>query len=181
MSALRGFATLVLAALLAGCASVPLSTALHFSSWGVRDFAQVDPAKLRIRLSVDEGFEVDVPGTRLAISLTDADGLTREAKLPLHQLLSEHGTRPGGWFARDVPVNTLVLALAPEGARRLADLQKSMLTGHPRAFDIDISARLARMPPEARRMTFWADLKLGADQPWIALIDGADFEFEYEQ
>src|SRR5690606_20012764 len=109
----------------------------RFSSWKAQDLARVDPAQVRVRLSVNDGFEIDVEKAKLEISLTDATGTRHQARLPLDLLLSKHETRPGGWLSPDVPVNTLVLALTPAGARQLTELQQVILAGEPRKFALN--------------------------------------------
>ena len=173
----------VLAAVLllaAGCASIPVSTAMRFASWTERDLAQVDPAQVRVRVSVNDDYAIDVAKTRLTIALTDATGIEHQSKLPLKSLRSVRGSRPGGWFSGDVPVQTTTLSLTPDGARQLRALQQVILAGKPRAFSLDVSTGFAKTPVDPQEVTFWADLKLADQDPYIALIDGADIVFEHE-
>ncbi|WP_140909519.1 hypothetical protein [Cognatiluteimonas lumbrici] len=171
---------ILLALLLAGCASIPLSTALRFANWDARDLARVDPAQVRVRVSVDEGIGIDVDGTRLGMSLIDDAGVVHAAELPLTLLASRSGTRPGGWFRSDIPVDTVVLALTPDGADKLVGMRQLVLSGQPREFSLKVWAKLAEVPPETRAVRFWADVRLGEDEPYVTVIDGAELEMVRE-
>ncbi|WP_369978074.1 hypothetical protein [Xanthomonas bundabergensis] len=162
---------------LAGCASIPLSTALSLASLSPRMLAQTDPAQVRVRLSVPEGYEVDVPAARLTLRLEGASG-NKSASMGLSLLGTSRETRSGGLFRSDVPVSTYVLALNPEGVRQLKELQRFVLAGDPSTFLFGVKAPFAKMPPQAREMTFWADLKLSLAEPYKPLIDGARLRFE---
>lgn len=168
---------LVASLALAGCASIPLSTALSLSSLSPRMLAQIDPAQVRVRLSVPEGYEVDVPAARLTLQLEGATG-TKSAAMGLSLLGTSRETRSGGLFRSDVPVSTYVLALNPDGVRELKELQRFVLAGDPSKFLFGVQAPFAKMPPHAREVTFWADLKLSLAEPYKPLIDGARLRFE---
>ncbi|MEN1973470.1 hypothetical protein WCE34_14265, partial [Luteimonas sp. MJ204] len=61
---MRVVASVVLAMMLllsGGCASIPFSTALSLSSMSPRALAQIDPAQVRVKISVPIDFEIDVP------------------------------------------------------------------------------------------------------------------------
>lgn len=162
---------------LAGCASIPLSTALSLSSLSPRTLAQTDPAQVRVRLSVPAGYEVDIPAARLTLRLEGASGI-KSASMGLSLLGTSRETRSGGLFRSDVPVSTYVLALNPDGVRQLKELQRFVLAGDPSTFLFGVKAPFAKMPPQAREMTFWADLKLSLAEPYKPLIDGARLRFE---
>lgn len=168
----------VMLSVLNACASIPLPTAMRLASWSEQDLVRVDPAQVRVRLSTPAGFLIDVPKAKLRFALTDSAGRTHEASLPLRLLLQTEGMRSGGWFASDVPVNTSVLALTAKGAVKLRELQQSMLVGEPRKFSINVSTAFSKMPPNAQKVTFWADLRIAEGEPYVALIDGAEIIFD---
>lgn len=176
---MRVFAGMLLATSVAltGCASIPLSTALSLSSLSPRTLAQTDPAQVRVRLSVPEGYEVDIPAARLTLRLEGASGI-KSASMGLSLLGTSRETRSGGLFRSDVPVSTYVLALNPDGVRELKELQRFVLAGDPSKFLFGVQAPFARMPPRAREVTFWADMKLSLAEPYKPLIDGARLRFE---
>lgn len=167
-------------ALLAGCASIPLSTALRLSSLDAEQVAGIDPSGVLVQVSLPQGFELDVAGTRLGLSLEDQGGATRTARMELVPRQQVSGSRPGGFFAGDIPVRTYVLALSDEGAAQLAEVQHFLRTNEPASLQFTVEAPLSRTPPDAEAMTFWADLRLAPGEPWLRLIDAATIRFERE-
>ena len=163
---------------LAGCASIPLSTAMRLSSLKPRTLAQLDPADVRVRVSLPNGFELNVPKSRLTVSLAATNGPSRKSQLGLSLLQTVRDTRSPGWFSADVPVSTYVLALSPEGVREMRAMQQFALAGNPNKFELGINVPLAKSPENPRDLTFWADVKLRRDESWMRLIDGATLKFD---
>ena len=178
------FRNLLIAAFIAtvvsGCASIPLSTALQLSTLKPHSLAQIDPAQVRVKLSVSSGYEVDMQKTRLKLSLSDSAGTSRTAEMPLSLLLKSSGKRPGDLFSSDVSVNTYDLALSPEGTRSLQVLQQSLLATKNGRFEFSVTTPFSKTPPNADYVTFWADLKLSNKEAYLPLINGAKIKFEHE-
>ncbi len=176
MRALAGsFFALVFA--LSGCASIPISTALSLSSLTPRSLAQVAPEQVRVRLSVPVGYELNVPKTQLSLRLTGPTE-TRTVAMNLTLLGVETESRSAGLLSASVPVTTYSLALSDIGARDLRELQKFVLSGDTRDFKFTVRAPLARVPPGAREVTFWADLKLSLSERFMPLINGAKISLD---
>lgn len=163
--------------LLAGCTSIPLSAALRFSSMSPRVLAQTDPAQVRVRVSVSEGYDVNVHAARLGLRLESASG-ARSASMGLTLLGVSRERRDGGLFRADMPVTTYLLALSPDGARELKDMQRFVLESDPKKFEFGVEAPFSKVPPKPREVIFWADLKLSLAEPFKPLIDGARIRFE---
>lgn len=167
-------------ALLAGCASIPLSTALRLSSLDAEDVAGINPSGVVVQVSLPKGFELDVAGTRLGLTLEDEAGATRTAQMGLVLRQQVSGSRPGGFFAGDIPVQTYVMALSDEGANQLANVQRSLRINEPSSLQFTVEAPLSRTPADAESMTFWTDLRLAPGEPWLHLVDAATIRFERE-
>lgn len=176
---MRVLAGIVLAVMVAlsGCASIPLSTALSLSSLSPGSLAQVDPAQVRVKLSVPVGFELNIAATRLNLSLSASSG-SRSTSMGLSLLSVTRESRPGGLFTADVPVSTYSLALSADGVRKLREMQSFMLHAEPKKFEFGVEAPFAEVPPSAREVTFWADLKLSLRDPFMPLINGARISFD---
>lgn len=172
-------ALLLTASLLAGgCASIPLSTAFRLSKLDTRALAQIDPNEVRVRLSVPVGYELDLARSRLTFALTETSGKSHSAEMTLKRLQTTRERRPGGWFSADVPVSTHLLALSPEGVRQLREVQQIALSDQVRDFRFSVQSKFSRIPADAQEITFWADLKLSPNDPFMPLIDGARIKFE---
>ena len=114
---MRALAGIILAtsALLGGCASIPLSTAVRLSSLNPQTLAQIDPTQVRVRLSVPAGYELDIPASKLKLSLASRSYGSRSGSMALTLLQTTRDIRPGGLFGSDTTVSTYLLSLSPEG------------------------------------------------------------------
>jgi hypothetical protein len=174
----RILAPLTLLLLLAGCASMPLSSMVQLAALGRQGLERVEPAQLRVRLSVSQGFEIDVNRARLRLTLTAANGASRDIDLSLELIERSRFGRSAGLLRRAVPQPTYLLRLTPQSAAELAALRQSLATREPgtqRSFSV--SAPFSSRPAQATSVTFWADLKLSTDGAWIALLDAAELKF----
>ena len=169
---------LILTAIFAiyGCASIPLSTALRLSSLSPNALAQIDPAQVRVKVSVPLGYEINVHTTRLTLALTGPSG-SRSAVMSLAVLGVANGERSRGLFRSSVHVSTYMLVLDPEGVQKLRELEHFALSGNAKSFEFSLQAFIAKMPFGAQEVTLWAALRLHADTPFISLIDGATLKF----
>lgn len=178
---MRVVARTLLATMLAlstACASIPLSTALGLSSMSPRALAQLDPAQVLVRISVPEGFEIDVPGSHLRLSLTAPSG-THSVDMDLALLGLSEGSRSTGLFGSDISVSTYLLALGPDGVHQLQQLQRKVLVGDAKSFEFSVTAQFSKVPRNPTRVTLWTDLKLSSSGPFMRLMDGATIEFEH--
>jgi hypothetical protein len=166
-----------MAMLLNGCASIPLSTAVRFSSMSAKSLAQIDPVQVRVKLSVPVGYEINVAESELKFSLVSSSGESHAGAMGLSLLQSMRDIRSGGFFSQDITVTTYFLALSPEGTRQLRELQQFVLSGQPRKFEFSVKAPFAKLPPGAQEVTFWADLKLSQHDSFVPLIDGAKIRY----
>lgn len=140
--------------------------------------AQIDPAQVRVKLSVPAGFALDVAASRLTLKLAGPAG-TRTGAMALALLNVTHGVRSGGWFGHDVPVTTYRLALNRAGVEQFRELQQFLLTSHPETFEFSVKAPFAETPRDVTSVEFWADLKLRRDEPFLPLVDGARIKFPH--
>jgi hypothetical protein len=161
---------------LSGCASIPLTTALRLSSLFPQHLAHVDPAQVRVKVSVPLGYEINIRAARLTLVLTGPSG-HHSAAMGLAVLGTSQGLRSRGWFRPSVHVSTVMLGLDPQGVQKLRKLQQYVLAGDAKGFEFSLVAPLAKVPPGAKQVTIWAALRLRTDEPFMPLIDGATFKF----
>jgi hypothetical protein len=98
--------------------------------------------------------------------------------MTLKLLQTTQEVRSGGLFGPDTAVSTYLLSLSADGAEHLKELQRFVLSSQPEQFAFSVQAPFAKVPPNAREVTLWADLKLSLGDSFLALIDGAQIEFE---
>lgn len=177
------FAHLVLFALALGstaCASIPLSTAWRLSNVTPDTFAQVDPLAVRVKVSVPDGFELDLASAELKVSVAGESGPPVTQQLGLRHLQTLSEARSTGFLSTGVPVTTYLFALDDEGAGHLADVQHRLQAGTAGSLALEVESRFAKTPPDPREVTFWIDLKLAPDAAFFPLVDGATMAFEYK-
>lgn len=162
---------------ISGCASIPLSTMMSMSRMSPRSLAQVDPAQLRVRLSVPQGFDVDVAATRLNFSIKNPS-VDQSSEMGVNALSVTKGTRSGGFLSPDLPIKTYLFALTPEGKAELRSLQQTLQQVEHGTFNAGFKTHFAKRPPGTKKVTFWVDLKLSASEPFMPLLDGAEVEFK---
>lgn len=173
-------AAVLLALLVAGCASIPLSTALRLSRLDQQTLVQLDPAQIRVRVAVPSGFEIDVEETKLSLDLGSKSGAHDKSRYNLSKLAETTGTRSGGLFRSDIAVNVYDLALTPEANKRFREAQRFALANEFSEVNFAVTSRMALMPEDAKAIQFWVDLRLRQADSYMTLIDGAKIEFEYE-
>ena len=114
---------------MAGCASIPLSTAVRLSSMSPATLAQVDPSQVRVRIALPQGVELDVASARLNLEVS-TDGRSQREALPLVLINKKNDTHSPGPFRSDMPVVVYQLRLDEAGqqsSRRMR--QELMRTG----------------------------------------------------
>ena len=173
--------TTLLALILSGCASIPLSTIAHFSTFNVQSIAGIAPDQVRVRIAVPVGYEVDPAQSQLTISLTTKTGETVERAMELRGLGVTKSQRSAGVFSRDVSVNTYDLALAPHGVQNMLQLQQFALAEKLGAYRFQVNTKFASVPANARSIQIWADIKLALSDPYVKVIDGGEIEFEQKR
>jgi hypothetical protein len=163
---------------LQACSTVPVSTMLRFAGFGAEDFARLDPAQLRVRISVPEGFEVDASKARLTLKMDRLDGSSRDIAMGLELLERSRMLRSTGFFSADRAMPTQTLRLTPESVEQLRSIRQDLIKrerGGGATFGIQFG--FSKRPPDARSAQFWVDLKLKADQDWFALFENATLQF----
>lgn len=158
--------------MLTSCASVPLHTAWRLSSLSREDLVHIDPAQVRVKVSVPRGFAIDIPATRLKLVVT-ASGQERIANMRLNALERHRGVRSRGWLHHDVPVCTVMLELTADSRRQLRAMQRFIDESGPLHYQFSLIWPLAEVPPDAGKVTIWADLQLRADRRYLPLVDAA--------
>ena len=163
---------LVLSLCLGSCASVPLTTIARMSTFNERDFAALDADVVRVRITLPEGFALDVGKSTLGIELASAAG-AHQSTFELDQELVQPGATPGGIFSRSQRGTVYVLRLSAPSQAKFRELQRFMGKGRADQVSIRVAARLASFPKDAASARIWIDLLLAKTQGYFTLIDGA--------
>lgn len=178
---MRLFWSLCVVMLLAGCASIPLSTAMRLSRLDEKTLLQLDPAQVRVRVAIPTGFELDVEQVKLSLAVSNAGQDRREGQFGLRLLSMQPALRNGGLFEGKVPVRAYELMLTSEGIAQLQALQETMRRQAYNQFALSVTTPLAKVPPGARSIRFWTDMRLTAADSYMTLLDGAEIKFTDSQ
>lgn len=170
--------------LIASCASIPLSTMAKMATFGEQDFANLDPADLRVRLTTLDPFKLRPDSLYFEVDMKDAEtkqpieGLP-QGKFKLRVLSQERHTVDGGLFSDDASGNRYVLTLTQDQyevfrAYQAFAVKKEKSTKSSGSFGVKFEFEKVE-PVEARpsETQLWIDLKLKHDEPFMTLVDGA--------
>jgi hypothetical protein len=179
-SFLRGCSVLALAAVLAGCSKIPLS-----SLWALRglQFAEVDGAALRALLVLPEGVELTPGALTVRVKVERGNGRPDKRELDLHLTPLAGAAAAHGLGAPRAGSRWLALGLSAAEQLRLADLRREMLAwreadGPDAKRQLGLSAELsacsrAKVPPPAGDVAVDAWLRWKPGQDDLRLLDGA--------
>jgi hypothetical protein len=155
---------------LAACTSIPVSTLARFARFDERDFAALDPAQIRLRVSLPVGYELDAGASSLHVELV-ASGKPYRAEFAVEQESSARRIVPGGWLGAPQATTAYGLRLTPGSLREFRALQKTVGPVETRDLKIDVRANLASAPQGATSVQVWIDILLAKDEGYITLID----------
>ncbi|HET7548428.1 MAG TPA: hypothetical protein VFJ86_11690 [Usitatibacter sp.] len=161
----------ILAFALAACGAIPLATIARFSGFDEQDFAALDPAALRVRVSVPEGFAVDVSQVRLAARV-GFEGYARTERFDLASVGETRAVKGEGTFSRGTRVVTETLRLADRSQGGFRELQRAARASKAREIHLDVSVALRAAPKGARSVKVWIEMRLSPGEGYVTLIDG---------
>jgi hypothetical protein len=171
-SRLAGLAPVALAAALAACGTIPLSTATRFSAFDEKDFAALDPGELRVRLSVPRGYSWDAAGIRLGVQV-GAGRRERSEDFRLEEVASQAGKRGSGWLSAGTAVSVTTLRLARESTAKFRELQRFVADGSTDRIRLDVMLSMSAAPPGATSAPVWVEAMLSPKDGYFTLVDGA--------
>jgi hypothetical protein len=162
---------------LGSCVSVPLSTMVRMSTFDERDFAALDPEVLRVRITLPQGFGLDVKRSWLGVELTSAAG-THQATFELDPERIQTAEIAGGFFADTRSGTAYVLRLSAPSKAKFRDLQSFVAKGRSDQITIRVVPRLSSSPKDADGVTVWIDLRLSQADGYFTLVDAATIELD---
>jgi hypothetical protein len=170
----------VVAVGLSACGAIPLSTIARLSAFGESDFVALAPEVLRVRVSVPDGYVLDVGKVELAVEITV--GATPETqRFHLQDVAEDHGLRDAGPIFGGIPVATTTLRLADASQKAFRDVQRSATLRKASNIHLDVNVALRSAPAHADSMRVWIDLLLSREQGYFTLIDGGAIRLNKKQ
>ena len=162
----------------AGCASIPLSTAVRLSAMSPATLAQVDPSQVRVRIALPQDVDLDVASARLNLEVS-TDGRSQREALPLVLINKANDTRSPGLFRSEMSVMVYQLRLDEAGQQSLRRIRQELMRSGQKTIAMSVEAPFSGLPSGTREVTFWVDTKLSLGDAWMPLIDGATVKIDW--
>ena len=162
---------------LAGCVSVPLSTIVRMSTFDERDFAQLDPGVLRVKITLPQGFVLDAARSWLGVDIDSPAGV-HHGEFKLDQESTERTEISAGMFAGTAPATAYTLKLSAPSRKEFRALQGFVSRGSPGQITIRVVPILSSFPDDVASVKVWIDLLLSQSQGYFTLVNGADVPME---
>ncbi len=156
---------------MAGCASLPVSTAVRLSAMSPATLAQVDPSQVRVRIALPQGVELDVASARLNLEVS-TDGRSQREALPQVLINTTKETRSPVLLRSDMPVFVYQLRLDETGQQSLRRLRQELMRAGKKMIAMSVDAPFSGLPNGTREVTSWVYAKLSLADAWMPLIDG---------
>lgn len=162
---------------ISSCVSVPLSTIVRMSTFDERDFAKLDAAVVRVKITLPEGFGLNVEKSRLGIDLKSAAGVHNSA-FELDQEHVQATEISGGVFSPAEQGTAYILRLSAPSKTKFRDLQGFVSRGRADEIIIQVAPRLSSSPKNAVSVKVWIELLLSEAQGFFTLVDGASIPLD---
>ena len=177
VSRMAALLLLGLAAALAGCSRIPLS-----SLWALRslEMSQLEGPALRALLYLPGGLEVSGGGARVTVKVERGQGLPDRLETELDLVPLQGAAAAHHLSAPRAAGHWVALGLSPEGLRRLAALRQTLAQWHSadgagakRQLSLSADPRLCRRGTVGNdpRLDLWLRWREGQDD--LHLLDGA--------
>lgn len=175
-SALR--VVLLLVAMIAGgCASVPWSTLLQLRQLDEQRWSRIDPAEIRVRVTLPPEFVVDAEGSHLQVRLDTRAG-SSQSRLQLQEIGQHRRQSPAG-LLRDSRVEQLTEYRLTDAAQLdFARLQTLAARGAYESSDIEVKVRFAETPDDTREAELTVEVQLFAAEGYFTLIDAYTLQLD---
>jgi hypothetical protein len=170
MIAIRHVQFTAAALILAACASMPLSTLMRGASFNESTVGFVDARALGVKVSLPEGFVLDVSNTKLTALVDSASG-QRKVTMTLEPVATTKGKRTSV-VSKDVEVTTFEMDLPEESVKSLRELQHLVAGGKAKKVSLDVSVSVSEVPPGATNVKLWVELMMSPMEGYFTLIDG---------
>lgn len=169
------FASLILA----GCSSIPISTMLKMSSFDEQDFASLDPAQIRLRMTLPKGNSIDLDRTRFNIDVTVA-GQNLPGQYQLTEINHHNKVLKGGWFSDDRPQVVYLFGLTQPAQQAFKKTQQFVNNRKVTDLSLDVTVRFNDSPAiyPGSTIRFSIEALLNPAQGYITLFDDAKVTFD---
>ncbi len=168
---------LLVAMIAGGCASVPWSTLLQLRQLDEQRWSRIDPAEIRVRVTLPPEFVVDAEGSHLQVRLDTRAG-SSQSRLQL-QAIGQHRRQSPAGLLRDSRVEQLTEYRLTDAAQLdFARLQTLAARGAYESSDIEVKVRFAETPDDTREAELTVEVQLFAAEGYFTLIDAYTLQLD---
>lgn len=161
----------------AGCVSVPLSTIVRMSTFDERDFVQLDPEVVRVKVTLPQGFHLDATRSWLGVDIDSPAGV-HHGEFKLDRESTQRTEISAGLFAGTAAATAYTLRLSGPSRNEFRSLQGFVGRGPPGQITIRVVPILSAFPDDVASVKVWIDLLLSQSQGYFTLVEGADVPME---
>ncbi|MFA5938872.1 MAG: hypothetical protein WC809_05915 [Sinimarinibacterium sp.] len=164
---------LLLCLAIAGCVSVPLSTMVRMSTFGVGDFVQLNPDAVRVRITLPLGYALNAARSSLGVRIESPAGV-HDGTFKLDQDSVAQVQVSAGMFSATTAGTAYTLKLSAPSKKAFLELQTFVGKGNPGQITISVVPILFSFPDDVASVKVWIDLLLSEAQGFFTLLDAAE-------
>ena len=158
--------------ILSGCASIPLSTMLKFSSFEKSDFVALEPADIKAKIILDQPVEIDIEKVQLGLEVGTEQG-SRSYKFPLSLLERRAIPAKEGWFDSDEAKTEYTFNLSSESVKNFKEVQQLLTNKSGGKFGFSVSSGFENLPNDVQSVNLSILLKLQNHDDFVPIFDDA--------
>ncbi|CAB9494192.1 hypothetical protein [Alteromonas macleodii] len=163
--------------ILGGCASIPLSTMLEFSSFQKSDFVALEPADIKAKVIIDQPVEIDIEKVDLGLEL-ETDLGNRIYKFPLSLIERRSIPAKEGWLSVDEAKIEYTFNLNAESVKSFQEVQQLLTNSSGGKFAFSVNSGFEKLPPDLESVNLSILLKLKNTEDFVPIFEDATIEFE---
>lgn len=161
--------------MLGGCASIPLSTMLEFSSFQKSDFVALEPADIKAKIIIDQPVEIDIEKVDLGLELETDQG-NRIYKFPLSLIERRSIPAKKGWLSVDEAKTEYTFNLNAESVKNFQDVQQLLTNSGGGKFTFPVNSGFEKLPLDLESVNLSILLKLKDTEDFVPIFEDASIE-----
>ncbi len=164
---------------LSGCASIPLSTMLKFSSFQKGDFVALEPTDIKAKIIIDQPVEIDIDKVDLGLELETDQG-SRIYQFPLALIERRSIPAKEGWLAADEAKTEYTFNLSAESVKNFQEVQQLLTKSSGGKFAFSVNSGFESLPTDLRSVNLSILLKLENNEDFVPIFEDATIEIKHD-
>lgn len=160
-----------------GCASIPLTTMMKFSTFQKSDFVSLEPEDIKARLIIDQPVEIDIEKVNLGLEV-ESQQVNRVYKFPLSLLETRAIPAKEGWLASDEAKTEYTFELNQESVLNFRDVQQLLKNDKEGKFGFSVDTGFESVPPDLEKINLSILLKLDSTEDFVPIFEDATLDIK---